>query len=137
MSKEIVIDKFSVEDCGFYQVYYTGKRFYFTLIPNFKILQKKYGKAALFYFDDETIEDVNYNKNPFATIHRIIHVIADYVNKSPYTKNMETIKHFSFTSSTERKDKIYEHYAKRIIKLLNGNWDYTAHNGGFYFFIKE
>lgn len=134
---EIIIDKFSVENCGYYQVYYTGKRFYFTLIPSFDILKKKYGKSALFYVDDETTDDVNYNNKPFETIQRIINVIVDYVNKSQYTKGMDTIKHFSFTSSTERKDKIYEHYAKRIIHKLNGNWDFTTHNGGFYFFINE
>lgn len=134
---EIIIDKFSVENCGYYQVYYTGKRFYFTLIPSFDILKKKYGKSALFYVDDETTDDVNYNNKPFETIQRIINVIVDYVNKSQYTKGMDTIKHFSFASSTERKDKIYEHYAKRIIHKLNGNWDFTAHNGGFYFFINE
>lgn len=134
---EIIIDKFSVENCGYYQIYYTGKRFYFTLIPSFDILKKKYGKSALFYVDDETTDDVNYNNKPFETIQRIINVIVDYVNKSQYTKGMDTIKHFSFASSTERKDKIYEHYAKRIIHKLNGNWDFITHNGGFYFFINE
>lgn len=136
MTKEIVIDKFSIDDCGFYQVYYTSKRFYFTLIPTQKHLKAKYGKSALFYVDDEIMEDVNYNKQPFQTLNRILHSIVNYVNQSQHHKNIDHIKHFSFSSSTPRKDKIYEHYAKRIVKLLHGNWDFTTHDGGFYFFIK-
>ncbi len=137
MSKEIILDKFSIPDCGYYQVYYTGKRFYFTLIPEFKILKEKYGQSALFYIDDETTDDVNYNKQPFQTIERIIKAIVNYVNQSPYQKGVDEIKHFSFTSSTERKDNIYERYAKRIVEKLNGDWDYSSYEGGFYFFIKE
>lgn len=137
MNKEIVIDKFSVPDCGYYQVYYTGKRFYFTLIPCFDILKRIYGQSALFYVDDETTDDVNYNKQPFETINRIINAIVDYVNQSCYTKDMDNIKNFSFMSSTERKDAIYEHYAKRIVGRLNGEWDYTAHEGIFAFYKKE
>lgn len=137
MHKEIVIDKFVIKDCGFYQVYYTGKRFYFTLIPDFKILKKHYGNLALFYVDDEIIDDVGYNKKPFDTIGRIINSIVSYVNQSQYTKGIDTIKNFSFLSSTKRKDKVYEHYAKRIIKQLKGNWDYTSFDGGFYFFMVQ
>lgn len=136
MNKEIVIDKFNVPDCGYYQVYYTGKRFYFTLIPNFNILKKQYGKSALFYVDDELVDDVNYNKQPFQTINRIINAIVNYVNQSRYTKDSDDIKHFSFMSSTKRKDAIYEHYAKRIVRRLNGEWDYTAHEGTFAFYKK-
>lgn len=134
MNQEIVIDKFSVPDCGYYQVYYTGKRFYFTLIPCFDILKRIYGQSALFYVDDETTDDVNYNKQPFETIHRVIKAIVDYVNQSQYTKGVDVINHFSFMSSTKRKDAIYEHYAKRMIGQLSGEWDYTSHEGGFYFF---
>lgn len=137
MNKEVIIDKFSVPDCGYYQVYYTGKRFYFTLIPEFKILKAKYGQSAPFYVDDETTDDVNYNKYPFQTIERIINVIVNYVNQSHYQKDIDTIKNFSFTSSTERKDNIYERYAKRIVERLNGDWEYCSYDGGFYFFIKE
>lgn len=136
MSKEIVIDKFSIPECGFYQVYYTGKRFYFTLIPEFNILKKQYGKSALFYVDDEIIDDVNYNKQPFKTINRIVNAMVDYVNQSCYTKDMDSIKNFSFMSSTKRKDNIYERYAKQMIKQLNGDWDFSCHEGGFYFFKK-
>ena len=134
MNQEIIIDKFSIPDCGYYQVYYTGKRFYFTLIPDFNILKTKYGQSALFYVDDETMDDVNYNKYPFKTIERIINTIVDYVNQSYYQKEIDTIKNFSFTSSTQRKDNIYELYAKRIIKKLNGDWGYSSYDGGFYFF---
>lgn len=137
MTKEIVIDKFNISDCGYYQVYYTGKRFYFTLIPNFNILKEKYGKSALFYVDDETINDVNYNKYPFKTIDRIMRAIVNYVNQSRYTKGVDEIKNFSFTSSTERKNAIYERYAKRIVKQLHGDWSYSSYNGEFYFFKKE
>lgn len=137
MKTEIIIDQFYVENCGFYQVYYTGKRFYFTLIPNFNILKKIYGRSALFYVDDETTDDVNYNPKPFATIQRVINAIVDYVNQSKYTTGIEHIKNFSFMSSTQRKDQIYEYYAKRIIKRLNDHWDYTYFDGGFYFFIKN
>ncbi|WP_066803396.1 hypothetical protein [Moraxella oblonga] len=137
MTQEIIIDKFSIPNCGYYQVYYTGKRFYFTLIPEFNILKTKYGKSALFYVDDETTDDVNYNKQPFQTIERIINTIVNYVNQSPYQKDVDTIKHFSFTSSTERKDRIYEHYAKRIVERLNGNWSFSNHDGGFCFFLKN
>lgn len=136
MTQEIIIDKFSIPDCGYYQVYYTGKRFYFTLIPDFKILKAKYGQSALFYVDDEIMDDVNYNKYPFETIDRIIHAIVNYINQSHYQKGVDTIKNFSFISSTQRKDNIYERYAKRIIKKLNSDWDYSSYDGGFYFFIK-
>lgn len=137
MNKEVIIDKFNVPDCGYYQVYYTGKRFYFTLTPDFKILKAKYGQSALFYVDDETTDDVNYNQYPFQTIDRIINTIVNYINQSHYQKGVDTIKNFSFSSSTQRKDKIYERYAKRIIEKLNGDWDYSSYDGGFYFFIKE
>ncbi len=121
MTKEIIIDKFCMPDCGYYQVYYTGKRFYFTLIPNFEILKAKYGKAALFYVDDETLDDVNYNKYPFETISRIMSSVVNYVNQSRYAKDVDEIKNFSFLSSTKRKDALYERYAKRMIKQLDGN----------------
>lgn len=134
---EVIIDKFTIDDVGHYQLYYTGKRFYFTLIPDYKILKKKYGKSVLFYVDDETMDDVGYNKKPFETVNRIINSIIEYVNKSRYTVGVETIKNFSFSSSTERKDKIYEHYAKRIVGKLDGNWEYTTDGTVFYFFLKE
>ena len=134
---EVVIDKFTIDGVGYYQLYYTGKRFYFTLIPSFDILKKKYGKSALFYVDDETMDDVGYNKKPFETVNRIVNSVAEYVNKSRYTVGIETIKNFSFSSSTERKDKIYEHYAKRIVDKLDGNWEYTTDGTGFYFFLKD
>ena len=134
---EVVIDKFTIDGVGYYQLYYTGKRFYFTLIPSFDILKKKYGKSALFYVDDETMDDVGYNKKPFETVNRIVNSVVEYVNKSRYTVSIETIKNFSFSSSTERKDKIYEHYAKRIVDKLDGNWEYTTDGTGFYFFLKD
>lgn len=134
---EVVIDKFTIDGVGYYQLYYTGKRFYFTLIPSFDILKKKYGKSALFYVDDETMDDVGYNKKPFETVNRIVNSVVEYVNKSRYTVGIETIKNFSFSSSTERKDKIYEHYAKRIVDKLDGNWEYTTDGTGFYFFLKD
>ena len=134
---EVVIDKFTIDGVGYYQLYYTGKRFYFTLIPSFDILKKKYGKSALFYVDDETMDDVGYNKKPFETVNRIVNSVVEYVNKSRYTLGIETIKNFSFSSSTERKDKIYEHYAKRIVDKLDGNWEYTTDGTGFYFFLKD
>lgn len=134
---EVVIDKFTIDGVGHYQLYYTGKRFYFTLIPSFDILKKKYGKSTLFYVDDETMDDVGYNKKPFETVNRIVNSVVEYVNKSRYTVGIETIKNFSFSSSTERKDKIYEHYAKRIVDKLDGNWEYTTDGTGFYFFLKD
>lgn len=137
MTQEMIIDKFGINDCGYYQVYYTGKRFYFTLIPCYDILKKTYGKSALFYVDDETTDDVGYNKKPFDTIDRIMRAVADYVNQSHYTKGVESITHFSFSSSTERKDGIYERYAKKLIALLDGDWGCSSHGGGFYFFLKN
>lgn len=134
---EVVIDKFTIDGVGHYQLFYVGKRFYFTLIPSYDILKKKYGKSALFYVDDETMDDVGLNKNPFETVNRIVNSVVDYVNKSRYTVGIETIKNFSFSSSTERKDKIYEHYVKRIVQKLDGDWDYTTDGTGFYFFLKE
>ncbi|WP_282667194.1 hypothetical protein, partial [Moraxella lacunata] len=105
----------------------------------FNLMSKIWGsvhKSALFYADDETTDDVGYNKKPFDTIDRIMRAVADYVNQSHYTKGVESITHFSFSSSTERKDGIYERYAKKLIALLDGDWGYSSHGGGFYFFLK-
>ncbi len=93
--------------------------------------------SALFYVDDETVDDVNYNKHPFETISRIMNTVINYVNQSKHTKGMEEIKNFSFLSSTKRKDALYERYAKRIIEQLNGDWDYSNYDGQFYFFKKQ
>lgn len=133
----VIIDKFSIEDCGYYQVFYTGKQFYFTLIPAIKHLKAQYGDKWLFYTDDETMDDICYNPQPFYTINRVLNVIVDYVKKSQYTKGMESINFFFFKSSTERKDKIYEYYSKKVLYKLGDTWQCSTHQDGFYFWRNE
>lgn len=130
----VIIDTFYVKDCGYYQVYYTGSQFYFTLIPCYEILKKHYGQSALFYVDDETTDDVNYNKQPFQTIQRVINAMIGYVKQSKWSKEFQRpITYFYFHSSTERKDKIYDYYAKKVVAMLGDEWQYSNQNNGFYF----
>lgn len=98
-------------ECAKYSVHFQKGQFVLSMNPSFEYFEKEYGELALLYVDEETLDDVNVIKNPFFVIQQSVQIISEYVWKN-------RLSYFHFSSSTERKDKIYPWIGKKIIHEL-------------------
>jgi len=82
-----------------------------------------------FLFEDDPIfSDINLFRNPIKIFLTVGDVILDWVKiKKPYT--------FAFHSSTNRKNKVYGYFAKKLVKKLP-NYNMVEHPIGTFRFYR-
>lgn len=116
-----------------YSVHFQKGQFVLSMNPSFEYFEKEYGELALLYVDEETLDDVNVIKNPFFVIQQSVQIISEYVWKNK-------LSYFHFSSSTERKDKIYPWIGKKIIHELakyKKHYQFMWHEGRFDFWQEK
>ncbi|MEG1299283.1 MAG: hypothetical protein RSC93_01075 [Erysipelotrichaceae bacterium] len=123
----MLVGKFFVEDREFSLSLYNGE-FSLSLKRDYKAMVKKRDNVAKLFWDVVEYEDVNEGINAFSVIIKAVDMMVDKIRK-------DNISYFYFYASTERKKKIYDRIAKRIVNKL-GNYEYCLDDSGFYFWKK-
>lgn len=123
----MLVGKFYVNDREF-KLSLHNNEFSLSLKRDYKEMVRKKDNMAKLFWDVDEYDDVNENINVFEVIIKGIDMLVNEVRRNHIT-------YFYFYASTERKKRIYERLAKRIVNELH-DYEYCFNDGGFYFWKK-